>query len=111
MTLRTEKIDSLLKRELSKLIEEETRGSFITITQVKTAPDLRDSRVWISILNPGDENLLKKIQAMEGQFRHHLGRKLDLKYIPRFTFSLDRTLEKAAKIEKVLDEEKKKGGL
>jgi ribosome-binding factor A len=111
MTLRTDKIDALFMRELSALIQEETRGNFVTVTQVKTAPDIRDAKVWISILDPKNEDLLFKIQALEGHFRHVLGRKLDLKYIPRFTFRLDRTGERAAKVEKILEEERKKGGL
>jgi len=111
MSQRMAKINELLRRELSVLIQDETRGRFVTVTGVKTSPDLRDAQVWISILNTQDEGILAEIAEKQGEFRHILGKRLDLKYIPRLTFHLDRSSATAARVDKILDEERSKGGL
>jgi ribosome-binding factor A len=53
MTQRTERIDELLRQEISAILSREVadpRVGFVTVTQVETAPDLRHAKVWVSVI-------------------------------------------------------------
>ena len=54
-TNRMDKVNEELKKEISVIIDQDLRNQNITglisVTKVKTAPDLRTARVYISLLN------------------------------------------------------------
>ncbi|MGH7550754.1 MAG: 30S ribosome-binding factor RbfA [Gemmatimonadota bacterium] len=103
-----ERLDELLRQEIARLIAEEVKDpriGFVTVMDARVSPDLRHARVYVSIL--GDEQ--EKRQAVEtlqragGFLRGRLGRLLEMKYLPELRFELDRSLERASRIEEILD--------
>ena len=107
-TRRTIRVDELLKQELAGLIRDmkDPRVGFTTVMDVRTSPDLRHARVYVSVL--GDEEDKQEtvgvLQRARGYLRARLGRDITLKYLPELHFELDRTLEQAARIDALLDE-------
>ena len=107
-TRRTIRVDELLKQELAALIRDmkDPRVGFTTVMDVRTSPDLRHARVYVSVL--GDEEdkqeTLSVLQGARGYLRGRLGRDVTLKYLPELHFELDRTLEHAARIDALLED-------
>ena len=105
-TRRTERVDELLKQEIARVIGDlkDPRVGFATVMDVRTSPDLRHARVFVSVL--GEESARQAaIEALEGArgfVRARIGEAVTLKYLPELEFELDRTLERAARIDELL---------
>ena len=109
MTRRTDRINGLLRQEISKLLSRELNdprlSGVVSITQVETSSDLRRARVYVSVL--GDQQVkntvLSGINSATGFMRRELGGRLTLKYIPELSFVLDKSLDEAQYIFNVMD--------
>lgn len=106
---RVRRLNQLLREELSRLILRELkdpRVGRVTVTGVETTGDLRHAKVYVRTL--GDttpvEEAIDGLESAAGYLRGELGRTLHLRRIPEFRFLADRTLQKAQRIEALLDE-------
>ena len=108
MSNRTLRVNELIQRELSDILRKyyQTEATPITISAVETAPDLRDCRVFVAVM--GDSSLaeqkLRWLRNKEKDIRFELGRRIVLKYMPKFTFSLDTATERGNRILNILDD-------
>ncbi|HEY0139589.1 MAG TPA: 30S ribosome-binding factor RbfA [Thermoanaerobaculia bacterium] len=76
-----------------------------SISEVEVAPDLHYARVFITGLD--EEATKKKVEELRevaGQVRHHLGRRIHLRYTPELDFRYDETAMRALRIETILRE-------
>lgn len=105
---RMTRVNELLKRELGEIFERRICADFdclVTVTAVKTSPDLHNARVYVSVFGTEDqrnavlETLLKKRKNIQREMAHHV----ILKYTPVLEFHLDTTLDEADRIHKILD--------
>lgn len=109
MTQRTERVDELLRQEITTLLAREVadpRIGFATVTDVETAPDLRHARVWVSVIG-SHEDRLTTVRALERAMpfvRHELGRRLRLRRIPEFSVRLDDSIERGSRVMQLLSE-------
>ena len=109
MTRRTERINSIIKKEISDLLREQINDprltSLISITKVTTSPDLKHSRVFISTL--GDQvnknEILQGFTAASGFLRRQLANRLELKHTPELSFHLDDSIERGVKVLKLIE--------
>ncbi len=95
-TLRREKVNRLLKKEISGIIHGELKDpriGFVTVTQVETTPDLRQGKIYFSILGNDEDSkkTLKGLKSACGYIRKLIGRRLSLRYVPEFSFYLDKS--------------------
>lgn len=109
MTARTNRIDELLRQEITLIIAREIadpRVGFATITGVETAPDLRHAKVFVSVIGQPDDRkeALRALGRAMPFVRHELGKLLRLKRIPEFHLELDETLERGTRVLRLLDE-------
>jgi len=78
----------------------------VTITAVDTAPDLRNARVYYSVL--GDEaqfaETVKALERAKPHVRSEVGKRVRLKYLPELRFEQDTALEQGMRIERLLTE-------
>jgi ribosome-binding factor A len=106
-TRRTERVDELLKQEIARVLGDlkDPRVGFATVMDVRTSPDLRHAKVFVSVLGTEEEKqlTLAALAGARGFVRARVGEKVTLKYLPELHFELDRTLEQAARIEEILD--------
>jgi len=112
---RSDRVNSLLQRELGTLISEELRDpriAFPTVTAVEITPDLRSAKVHVSVL--GDEEAAgKTMKALEDAkpfLRRELGERTDLRFVPELTFVHDRSAEQAVRISALLREAREREG-
>ena len=112
---RMQKVDEEFKRELSKIIDQDLKNPNITglisVTKVKTSSDLKNAKVYISILgSESKRNTMEGLKNASGFIRTELAKRVNLRYTPELVFELDETLEYGAKIDSILEELKKKEG-
>lgn len=102
-TTRQRRVNELLKEEVGKILQREVsdpRVGFATVTEVDVAPDLRQARVYVSVLGPHEEQTqsLEAIRRAAGYIRGLLARRVDLRVAPELTFELDRSLERGTHV-------------
>lgn len=108
MGQRIVRVNELLKREFSLQMHENYRGetAFITITEVDVSPDLRNARVYYSVV--GDEENKKKaidfFRKTKADLKKRVSSKVTLKYLPNFEFRLDTSLEAGANMWNKMDQ-------
>ena len=112
---RSDRVNSLLQRELGTLISEELRDpriAFPTVTAVEITPDLRSAKVHVSVL--GDEEAsaatMKALEDAKPFLRRELAHRTDLRFVPELTFVHDRTAEQAVRISALLREAREREG-
>ena len=108
-TNRMDKVNEELKKEISVIIDQDLRNQNITglisVTKVKTAPDLRTARVYISLLNcKSKKNTLEGIKKASGYIRSEIAKRVNLRYTPELIFEVDESMEYGSRIESILKE-------
>ncbi len=108
-TNRMDKVNETLKKEISIIIDQDLRNQNITglisVTKVKTSPDLRTARVYISLLNcKSKKNTMEGIKKASGYIRSEIAKRVNLRYTPELTFEIDESMEYGSRIESILKE-------
>ncbi len=115
MSNRTLRVNELIQRELSDILRKcyQAEAVAVTISAVNTAPDLRDCRVHVAVMGDADfaEQKLRWLRKIEKDIRFELGRRIVLKYMPKFTFELDTATARGNRILGILDDIAVKEGL
>jgi ribosome-binding factor A len=109
MTRRTDRVNGLLRQEISYLISHELRdprlSGVVSITQVETSSDLRHAKVFVSVLGEKEQKdkVLRGINSAMGFVRKELKGRLSLRYVPELQFALDETLDEAEHIFRLMN--------
>jgi ribosome-binding factor A len=104
---RLERVNQLIKEEISLLIQREIKDprlGFVTVTEVETTADLKQAKVYVSVLGD-DAQWIKSFKALEsarGFVWAWLRRHLDLRVTPALSFRPDRSMEHAARMQTLL---------
>lgn len=109
MTRRAERVNDLLREEISEIVLRELKdprlGGLISITQVEASPDFRHARVFVSVMGTEDERTssLKALNAATGFIRRELRSRLkSLRSVPEIDFRLDDSIERGARLSALL---------
>lgn len=112
MLNRMDKVNELLKQELAFLIESEISepNIFVTVTACQAAADLKTASIFVSVIGEegAEKRILKELEKKRNYFQKEIGKKFFIKNIPRLSFKIDKTQERIAKIEEVLEREKER---
>jgi ribosome-binding factor A len=106
VSVRSEKVGSLIKEELGLLFQRNfgmDHFGFLTVTEVLMSPDLKVAKVYVSIF--GDEERKKKsfakLEIQKSLIRSMLGHAVRLRFTPEIIFYLDESLDRAMKLESI----------
>lgn len=107
---RPNRIAEQIRHEVGAIISYELRDArigFVTVTDVNVTPDLRQARIYISLLGAPEERTdsLAALNHAAGFIRRELGARLRLRYTPTLQFFYDHSIERGARIEQLLSEE------
>ncbi len=82
------------------------RIGFVTVTDVDTSPDLRAARVYVSVLGNEDERerTLDGLRSSHGFLQGRIAAELRIKRTPTLTFHYDESVERGARLSRLLDE-------
>lgn len=106
---RMEKVNQLMKREISQLIHSELqdpRLGFVSITNVDVSPDLHHAKIRFSVL--GDQKKVDEVHAVlthaGGYIRRLVSQNLTLRFTPELEFVYDPSIAYSAGVEQALKE-------
>ena len=107
---RMRRVDEAMREVLSGAITSELkdpRVGFVTVTAVHTSPDLRQARVYVSVLgtDPQRRRSLDGLRSAHGYLQRRVADELHLKHTPTLDFVYDDTLDKAQRIDELLQRE------
>src|SRR5438874_259600 len=110
---RPERLAEQIKEEVSLIIAgevEDPRVGFVTVTDAKVSPDLRNAKIYVSVLGSKDEvrESLAALKHAANFIKVQLGAVLRMKRTPDLHFVHDETIQTAARIEELLSEEVEK---
>ena len=103
------RVNELLKRELGETFERILRGrvnGLVTVTKIKTAPDLRHALVFISVYGGQEQdkqNVLNILKQERNEIQHQMSTHVRLKYTPKLEFRIDEVLEEADRVMQLLE--------
>jgi len=102
-SLRMTRINELLQHEIADILEkiiERRSGSLVSVTEVKTTPDLKFAKVYISILGPLEpkREIFKSIQKNRALIQSSIASVIKIKYTPVLDFTLDKRFEDGDKV-------------
>jgi ribosome-binding factor A len=107
---RLRRVDEAVRQVLSDAVAsglKDPRIGFVTVTAVKTSPDLRHARVYVSVLGDPEtrESSLKGLRSAHGFLQQRVASELNLKNTPTLDFVYDDTAERAQRLTELIDRE------
>jgi ribosome-binding factor A len=105
---RHERIAGEVQQEISLMLAGELKdprlAGLATVTQVRMSPDLKQARVYVSIVGTEAEqaSTLSGLAGASGFIRHELSERLHLRRAPELHFVLDESEEYGRRIEELL---------
>ena len=107
---RMRRVDEAMREVLSDTLTKDVkdpRVGFVTITDVKTSPDLRHARVYVSVLGDAAavEASLDGLRSAHGFLQARINSELRLKRTPELRFEHDDTAERAVRLQQIIDRE------
>ncbi len=105
--LRVEKLQELMKQEISQIILRELKDpriGFVTVTQVELTGDLRNAKIYVSIMGNEKQvkDTLKGLNSSMGFIRREVGHRIRMRVTPELTLALDKSLDYSAHIQELL---------
>jgi ribosome-binding factor A len=107
---RIERVNTLLRREISEIIQHHLRdprlGEFVAVTAVETTADLKYAKVFVSSIGGKQEEArtLGVLNAAAGHLRSELAKNVRLRHIPELSFYWDNSIEHGDRILRLLDQ-------
>ena len=105
MSQRIKRVNELLKREISHVLQRdfEFPGSLVSVTDVVATHDLREAKVLISIMGK-TSGVFEKIVAKRGFIQTRVSKRVTLKHFPVFLLRQTNALERGNEIVDLLQE-------
>jgi ribosome-binding factor A len=108
MSERMRRVNEAVRQVLSEAVAElkDPRIGFVTVTGVETSTDLREARVFVSVLASERDRVrtLEGLAAAHGVLQARLGRELRMKRTPQLAFEYDPTVERGVRMGQLIDE-------
>jgi ribosome-binding factor A len=106
---RPERVGTLIQQALAEALAsqiKDPRLGFATVTGVIVSPDITHAEVHVSVLGSDEEKAtaMEGLASAAGFLRTHVARSLSLRTTPELHFVLDRGLEHAQRIDRILHE-------
>jgi ribosome-binding factor A len=108
MSGRMRRVNESVRQVLSEAVGDlkDPRIGFVTVTGVETTADLRQARVYVSVLGSEEarQESLVGLEAAHGVLQGRLARELRMKRTPQLAFEYDPTVERGVRMTQLIDE-------
>ena len=108
MKHRLERVNEIIKRELSEIIPREVVFSapLVTVQSADISPDLKTCHIYVSVIGTEEQKkeVIVKLLDKRKHLQQLLMKRVVLKYTPQLHFQIDHTLERGDRIMQILDE-------
>jgi len=108
---RMRRVDESMRAVLSDAISkdlQDPRVGFVTVTSVRTSPDLRHARVYVSVLGTEEQRTgsMQGLHSAVGFLQGRISHELRLKHTPTLMFEYDDSVDRGMRITEILSEER-----
>jgi ribosome-binding factor A len=108
MADRMRRVNEAVREVVSARLAEglrDPRIGFVTVTSVDTSPDLRQARVYVSVLGDPEERnaTMAGLESAHGVLQQSVARELRLKHTPTLQFVFDESIDRGMRISELLD--------
>ena len=108
MSERMRRVNEAVRQVLSEAVGElkDPRIGFVTVTGVETSTDLRQARVFVSVLGSQRRRdaTLVALTAAHGVLQGRIAAELRLKRTPQLAFEYDPSVERGVRMSQMIDE-------
>lgn len=106
MSQRLQRVDELLKREISSIVQKdfEWSGQLVSVNSVEVTKDLKEAKVWIGVLGGEPGPVLDKLSRKNGMIQSKVNKRVTLRNTPVLSFRLDDSAERGVGIVNLLEE-------
>jgi len=106
MSRRLDRVNELLRREISAIIQRdyEWNGKLVSVSEVEVTQDLKEGRVWISVLGGSAEPVMEKLNRDHGSIQSRVMKRVVLKSTPVLQFRHDASAVRGVQIVNLLEE-------
>ncbi len=106
---RSDRLGEQIKEEIADIIMHkihDPRIGFVTVTHVDLSDDLKNAKVYISILNDSEkkDDTISGLISAAGFIRSELRKRLRIRYIPELIFRIDDSIKEGIRMVKILDD-------
>jgi ribosome-binding factor A len=104
------RVGELIQRELADILQHKVdfpkQGCLITIAGVDVSPDLRQAKVFITILGKDEaaDEIIEALNDVAGAARYHLASRLTIRGTPKLTFVHDISTATGNRISSLLNQ-------
>lgn len=109
MSRRIDRVNELLRSEISNLLSREIKdprvAGVISITEVVASSDLRSARVYVSVMGQDSDRkaAMDGIRSAASFLRRELRNRINLRHAPHMTFVLDDSIEEGERVLRLID--------
>jgi ribosome-binding factor A len=102
------RVDVAMREVLGEAIStdlSDPRLGFVTVTGVKTSPDLRHARVYVSVLGTYEERAatLEALQSARGFLQSRVAQALRIKHTPSLVFDYDESIDRGMRMSELIE--------
>jgi ribosome-binding factor A len=106
MSRRIDRVNELLRREISTVIQHdyEWNGRMVTVSAVEVTQDLKEGKVWIGVIGGAADPVIEKLNKAHGAIQKAVMKRVVLKSTPVLRFKLDDSAVRGVEIVNLLEE-------
>ena len=109
MKHRLERVNEVVKRELSELISRELNfepAVLVTIPAVEISPNLKQCNVYVSVIGASYQksDVITELQEHRVTLQRELSKRVVLKYTPHLHFKLDDSIERGSRVLEIIQD-------
>ena len=109
MSRRLDRVNELLRREIGNVVQKdyEWHGKLVTISEVDITQDLKEGKVWTSVLGGDAQPVIDKLNRDHGSIQSKVMKRVVLKSTPVLRFHHDSSASRGVDMVNLLDEVEK----
>ena len=108
MGLRVERLGEFIRQEVALILQQEIadpRLTFVSVTRVSLSKDLRQARVYVSILDDAKREVaLAALDRARGHIQSLLAPRIRARFLPIISFEYDPGLARSVRVSKLIND-------
>lgn len=106
MSRRLDRVNELLRREIGNVIQKdyEWHGKLVTVSDIEVTQDLKEAKVWTSVLGGDAGPVIDKLNREHGSIQSKVMKRVVLKSTPVLHFRHDASAERGVDIVNLLEQ-------
>jgi ribosome-binding factor A len=106
MSQRLERINELLRREISGVVQREFEftNALVTISAAEITQDLREAKIFVSVLGGHSCRVLEQLEQKRGLIQSRIAKRITMRCTPILMFRIDDSASRGVEMVNLLDE-------